>query len=308
MSEASGNPRLDSRPAAPGLTQNCLRLNQLQVMGTHNSYRLDTTPEIFAVLRSLDPALASELEYRHAPLTEQFDEQEIRQIELDVFADPDGGLYSRRIALDALGLPNVTPPELLEPGFKVMHIQEIDFNTTCLTFVICLEEIEAWSDANPRHLPVAVLVELKSEAIPDPLNLGFVTPHPIGPTELDALDAEIRSVFDPRDLITPDDVRGRHATLESAVLAGNWPTLRQARGKVMLLMDNAGSVRDDYLAGHPSLEGRGDLHQCRTRRRRCRLREGQRTRRQRGLHPATRRRWLRRAHPLGYADRGGPFG
>jgi hypothetical protein len=40
------------------------------------------------------------------------------------------------------------------------------------------------------------------------------------------------------------------------VLAGGWPTLGEARGKVMFLMDNGGRYRTDYLAGHPSLAGR----------------------------------------------------
>ncbi|NNE74821.1 MAG: hypothetical protein HKN26_14240 [Acidimicrobiales bacterium] len=253
---AATNRGREERPAPHGLTKRCLRLNQIQVMGTHNSYKLDTTPEILDALAFLDPALASELEYRHVPLAEQFDQQGIRQIELDVFADPEGGLFSQRVALDALDLPNETPPELLEPGMKVMHVQEVDFNTSCLTLVLCLEQVEAWSDAHPRHLPIAVLVELKQAAIPDPLNLGFVTPLPFGTTELDALDAEIRSVFGRHDLITPDDVRGDYATLEDAVLAGHWPNLSRARGKVILLMDNSGTVRDLYRADRPSLEGR----------------------------------------------------
>ncbi len=256
MSASSGNPRLDARPSAPGLTRRCLSLNQIQVMGSHNSYRLDTTPEILDAVALLFPALAPELEYRHVPLPDQFDTQEVRQIELDVMADPDGGLYSRRVALDALGLSNETPPELLEPGFKVLHVQEIDFNSSCLTLVACLETVEEWSDANPRHLPIAVMIELKSDEVPDPLDLGFVTPPPIGPAELDALDAEIRSVFRPRDLVTPDDVRGNHDTLEDAARAGAWPSLADSRGKVILLMDNGGSIRDDYRAGRPSLEGR----------------------------------------------------
>ena len=67
-------------------------------------------------------------------------------------------------------------PELDEPGLKVLHVQEIDFDTTCYTFVQCLQEIRAWSDANPGHLPLTVLVEAKDEAIPDPLDLGFVVP------------------------------------------------------------------------------------------------------------------------------------
>ena len=172
-----------------------------------------------------------------------------------MFADPSGGLYSKRVALTTLGLPNPTLPDLLTPGFKVLHVQDIDFNSTCLTFVECLDAVKGWSDSHPRHLPIAILVELKEGSIPDPFNLGFVTGPPIGGPELDAVDAEIRSVFSPDEMITPDDVRGSHPTLESAVLDGGWPTLAASEGKVMFLMDNA-SKRDLYRAGRPSLEGR----------------------------------------------------
>jgi hypothetical protein len=71
----------------------------------------------------------------------------------------------------------------------------------------------------------------------------------------DALDAEIRSVFPPEEVITPDDVRGHYDTLNEAVLAGNWPTLASARGKVIFLMDQK-AVGPVYLEGHPSLRGR----------------------------------------------------
>lgn len=247
--------RWRSGRSIPGLQDHCLRLNQIQALGTHNSYRLDTTPEILSALRLLDPVLAQELEYRHVPLQEQFDLQGVRQIELDVFADPDGGRYADRVALEALGLADDPDPALFEPGFKVLHVQEIDFNSTCLTLIACLGEVEAWSDDHPRHLPIAVLVELKDSPIPDPLGLGFVTPIPIGPAELADLDAEIGSVFDPGDLITPDDVRGDHTTLDAAVRDDGWPTLREARGRIILLMDNGGQVRTDYLIGRPALEG-----------------------------------------------------
>ena len=253
--EPALSPRSVPSRSIPGLQDNCLRLNQIQVLGTHNSYRLDATPEILGALRLLDPVLAQELEYRHVPLREQFDSQGIRQIELDVFADPDGGLYADRVALESLGLPDEPDPALFEPGFKVLHVQEIDFNSSCLTLIACLGEVEAWSDAHPRHLPIAVLIELKDSTIPDPLNLGFVTPIPIGATELAVLDAEIDSVFEPGDLITPDDVRGDHATLDAAVRNDGWPTLREARGRIVLLMDNGGAVRSDYLIGRPALEG-----------------------------------------------------
>ncbi len=72
----------------------------------------------------------------------------------------------------------------------------------------------------------------------------------------DALDAEIRSVFDEDHLLTPDDVRGEHATLREVVVSGGWPTLDQARGRVYFALDNGGSYRDDYLADHAGLAGR----------------------------------------------------
>jgi hypothetical protein len=237
------------------LQSRCLRLNEIQVIGTHNSYRQPTTPEIFSLLHALDPTLASELEYSHVPLAQQFSGQGARQIELDVFADPAGGLYARRVGLGVAGLPNNAPPALARPGFKVLHIQDLDFNSWCLTFVDCLHQVDDWSDAHPRHLPINILVELKDGAIPDP-GLGFTVPHRIGPAELDALDAEIRSVFRRSEMITPDDVRRGRATLEEAVLADGWPTLARSRGKVMFTMDNGGRYRDDYRAGRPSLQGR----------------------------------------------------
>src|SRR6202007_1368526 len=71
----------------------------------------------------------------------------------------------------------------------------------------------------------------------------------------DVLDAEIRSVFQASELITPDDIRGNHATLEEAVLNNGWLTLKEARGRVVFLMDQR-PVGPLYLEGHPSLKGR----------------------------------------------------
>ncbi len=240
-----------------GLHQVCLRLNQIQVLGTHNSYKQPVPePLLEALAAQFSPELALSLEYSHSPLAEQFEGEEIRQIELDVYADPAGGLYAGRPALDVLGLPNKTPPALLEPGFKVLHINDIDFNSSCLTLVDCLQQVHRWSRSNRNHLPIVILVEFKTEPIPDPLGIGFVKPLPIGPAELDAVDREIRSVFKDHRTIDPEEVRARFATLEDAVLAGNWPTLSRSRGKVMFAMINGGQFRTDYLDGHPSLDGR----------------------------------------------------
>jgi hypothetical protein len=235
----------------------CVKLNEVQVLGSHNSYKLLPPPPIAAALQAFDPELYASIEYEHPPLAVQFEEQGIRQIELDVFADPDGGRYYQRKGYLAVGMnPDSGIPELLEPGYKVLHVQDIDFATTCLTLVACLEEVRDWSDANPGHLPIAILIEGKSDPIPDPLGLGFTVPLPFTTTLLDDLDAEILSVFDRDRLVTPDDLRGEHDTVEAAALAGAWPTLAEARGKVYALFNNGGADRQAYLAGRPNLEGR----------------------------------------------------
>ena len=64
-----------------------------QVLGSHNSYHVIQPPEVMELLRLFSPELADSLEYSHLPLPEQFTDQGIRQIELDVFADREGGLY-----------------------------------------------------------------------------------------------------------------------------------------------------------------------------------------------------------------------
>ncbi|HVM97630.1 MAG TPA: Ca2+-dependent phosphoinositide-specific phospholipase C, partial [Candidatus Acidoferrales bacterium] len=80
-------------------------------------------------------------------------------------------------------------------------------------------------------------------------------PIPIDTAQFDALDAEIRSVLPAEKVITPDEIRGTHATLEEAIKTDGWPTLRKARGRVLFTLDNSGK-RDAYIAGHPSLAGR----------------------------------------------------
>jgi hypothetical protein len=211
---------------------NPVRLNDVQVVGTHNSYHVEPSPESLALITSVAPGLA-DLAVTHPPLREQLEDQSVRQVELDVFADPDGSRW-RPIGT---------------PGFKVFHMEQIDEGSNCTVFVDCLRELRRWSDAHPRHLPIFVLVQPEDGVV----LAGEPNPVPITAESLEALDAEIRSVMKPRDLITPDQVRGKHATVEAAVLANGWPTLDDARGRFVFLLDQR---RDQYLAGHPNLEGR----------------------------------------------------
>lgn len=261
--EVGGSDTTKNTAAAPSV-----RINELQVLGSHNSYHLRPERAVLDAVSAINPALAAEIDYEHLSLTEQLEEHGIRQLELDVYADPDGGRFAERPALEIVGLPTASgEPALEEPGFKVLHIADIDFRSTCLTLVACLEEVETWSSANPDHIPVMIMIEAKSDSLAaqaaaagvDVATLGLRTTEVLAMTRalFDDLEAEILSVFDADRIITPDDVRGDHPTLDDAVRSGEaWPTLDEARGKVLFSLVDLGATRDTYVGDAPALEDR----------------------------------------------------
>ena len=232
-----------------------VRLNEIQVIGSHNSYKILPTQEEQDLIRGVIGDGYNLMEYEHAPLPEQFGDQAVRQIELDVWVDDAGGLFSQPLLRTATGLGPYRPELMDNPGIKAFHVQDVDYVSTCPTFKMCLQHVKSWSDANRGHVPIAILVELKDEPLVVS-GFSFTEPEPWTAAAMDALDAEIRSVFPDHQTIVPDDVRGSASTLREAVLTTGWPTLGESRGKVMFMMDNGGGYRTRYLAGHPSLQGR----------------------------------------------------
>ncbi len=236
-----------------------VHLNQIQVIGSHNSYHAGFAPSERKYLEMKNPKTLRGLDYHHAPLCDQLSGG-VRQVEIDVFADPDSGRFAHPAivrSVAAAGLPadpDFDPQhEMDKPGFKVMHVQDLDERSTCHTFVACLKDVRTWSQAHPRHIPIFILVETKEDTPRDMPNA--VKAEPFTPALFDALDAEIRSVFQPNEVITPDEVRGKASTLVEAVHAGKWPTLAKSRGRVIFLMDQQ-HVGPIYTQGHPSLKGR----------------------------------------------------
>lgn len=232
-----------------------LKLNQIQAIGTHNSFHVAADAKERALLASLSPEQAAQREYTHKPLPVQLETEKVRQIELDIFADSKGGLYADPVFRRDAKLGPYDVPAMAKPGIKVLHEQDVDYHSVCPTLVICLTEVRTWSDAHPQHVPVAINIQFKDG--PLIFNVpGQAVPEKFMVPELDAMDREILSVF-PRDrIITPDDVRGSRGTLNQAVRADAWPTLGESRGKVIFLMINAEPYRSRYLAGHPNLQGR----------------------------------------------------
>ena len=232
------------------------RLNQIQVIGSHNSYHIAPHPAVLELIAASGRRRAESIDYTHPPLAEQLSNLGIRQVELDVYADPKGGLFatpSARKILGGLGKDPGPDPDvdgqLQKPGLKVLHVPDVDFRSTAPTFVAALLQIRAWSRAHRRHVPILIQVELKDESI-----AGTPTrPVHFGRDEIDEVDAEILSVFPKTEILTPDRVRGRFSTLPEAIRAQGWPALDQVRGLVLFALDNVGSLRDLYLEGHPAL-------------------------------------------------------
>lgn len=276
-----------AKPAeeAPELSD-ALPINRLQLVGTHNSYSQGVDPRVLALIEQHLPSMtkliaampdaarrefriahpnevsfSEMLNYRHPSLTEQLD-LGVRGLEIDVNADPKGGAYADPAAYRLLRGQGVTdllpfdPAPLAQPGIKVLHMADIDFRSSCPTFRGCLTEMKAWSDAHPRHIPIFVMIEAKVQSLP--ILPGAAKAPPFTAETYDEIDGTILDVIGRDRLIVPDDVRGGHATLERAVLAGNWPKLGQARGKFVFLLITATGHdgASAYLEGHAGLKGR----------------------------------------------------
>lgn len=233
-----------------------LRMNDVQVIGSHNSFKARIPAAVMAAIRAHNPQEGDALDYDHLPLTAQLD-RGVRQLELDIFADPQGGRYAdpagEKLAKAAGEATGFDRAAMLAPGFKVFHIPDVDYLSGCVTLRRCLREIDDWSRAHPGHLPIMITINAADRPsgrpeITDPLELTA----PL----LDALDDEVRTTLAPGRIITPDEVRGTAPTLRDAVRRRGWPTLSATRGRLYLVLDVRPEVGERYRAGHPSLKGR----------------------------------------------------
>ncbi|MCW1884720.1 phosphatidylinositol-specific phospholipase C1-like protein [Luteolibacter flavescens] len=240
----------------PTLAMASPRLNEIQALGSHNSYHLAPPPALLGTLKTFNKN-AEAWNYSHPPLAKQLD-LGIRQFELDIFLDEKGGLFADPLGLKLAKLRNTKlPPHdpdglWKKPGTKVLHVPDVDCwsNTPLLTGG--LAEMLAWSDKHPRHLPVMILLECKDQPQP-PLP---TKPETFTRERLLGLEKEILSVIPASRILRPDDVRGTSATLREAVMKSGWPEVDSLRGKFIFCLDNTDVIRKRYLEENPSLEGR----------------------------------------------------
>lgn len=191
-----------------------MRINHIQVKGTHNSYHLKPPGP---TIRAYD--------YSHEPLDVQAGQFDVRQFELDVWWMPGDQL-------------------------QVYHNQ-YDSRTTCRTLAICLDVLNIWSLENPQHVPLMIWIEPKEWSWTAADSTMIINAQSM----LEDIEDEISSSWPAERMITPDDVRGNHDDLSTAVTTDGWPLLEESRGKAMFILLGGGDLRADYLADHPNLEG-----------------------------------------------------
>jgi hypothetical protein len=178
-----------------------------------------------------------------------------RSLEFDIAYDPKGGLYKIPAGGSMAGelIADDYIAAMSTPGFKVIHILDIDFNSSCVTLASCLQTVATWSRSHTDHLPI--IIALKSNDDRTPMHCAKL-PVKFDSVDLEALDDEIRQIFKADELITPDAVQGEYATLREAVLARNWPKIGAARGKILFVLDDTPKKTAIYRGSRHSLEGR----------------------------------------------------
>lgn len=229
-------------------------INKIQVIGSHNSYKKAIDYHLFERFKQNDSVSSSKIDYEHIGVTAQLD-MGLRNLEIDVYADSKGGKYAHPRGLDWAKdqAPYDVNKEMSKPGFKVFHIQDLDFRSDFLTLKGGLEKLKKWSDAHPDHTPVFITLEAKDDKMK---GKGYSDPEKFTSETFGQLDQVLAEGLGQDKIITPDQVRGKYKTLEAAVLNDNWPLLKKARGKFLFILDQKGDKMELYIKDHPSLKGR----------------------------------------------------
>ena len=201
-----------------------LPVNTLRMIASHNSYHLEPDWIRRFLIGLAEPEEPAKLRYSHQTLWDQL-ENGVRSFELDVRA--------RR------------------NRFTITHVPLVDNRGPHPDFPLALREIVLWSERHQGHVPIIVLLELKSDWM-------FLDPGlKIWDAEvLDRLDAVVETSVPPAQLLTPEMVLRGAGSLADAVRFLGWPSLGETRGRIMFVVHTDRAIDPLYTAGDPTLTGR----------------------------------------------------
>lgn len=241
-----------------------LELNKIQLLGSHNSYRIKNDTLWNELNRWKHPftkmMVTKSWNYSHLPLDTQLTKYGLRSIELDIYYDPKGGRFYNQKGNKKIKKPISSQEEdLKKPGLKVMHVPDYDYKTHHYLFKDALQTIKDWSDNNPNHEPLFIMVEMK-----DLQFMKFFFPFKNTKTlsfddkAVESIDQEIEDVFgvNSNNIIIPDSLRKNSSTLKESILKNGWPSLNKCKGKIFFVLMGSKKGMKNYLKGHENLSGR----------------------------------------------------
>ncbi len=194
-----------------------VKYNEVAFLGTHNSYKIGSTEQYKKLYDALDVATFSIIgsetaDFTADTLTQQL-ELGIRNLEIDIETVVSDGSVS----------------------FAVSHIPYLDNVSSCYDLALALEEVKLWSENNPGHLPVSVIIEPKRAVVPIDGMRGFNIEYA---NILDNLVSEILG----DTLLTPKDMMGDYASFKDMRENDGWLPLGDTMGKVLVLLHDCSAT------------------------------------------------------------------
>ena len=130
--------------------------------------------------------------------------------------------------------------------FKVTHNSFVDNASSAYDFTKALQEIKMWSDNNPEHIPVIIIVEPKSFVIEINGMKKFSLDY--------AKELEKVIVNELGDsLLTPKDMLRDYDSFKDMRENDDWISLKEAQGKIIVLLHDC-DVTESYIALDESIK------------------------------------------------------
>lgn len=199
------------------------KINQIQYLSTHNSYKKKMPSFYYSIGRAYSDATNQTMHYQYAhnTLTEQLNNG-IRGLELDI-----------RYQFDQ---------------FYVYHQPVTDARTHNPIWKTTLEELLLWSSRNPGHTMVNIIIELKDDSL-----LFNPSYKKLTDELLLNLDKSISYTMGRNKLVTPSFLINNYDNLEEMVANNGWPSFTRTRGKFMFLLHYHNEYTDKYISLDQSL-------------------------------------------------------
>ena len=207
---------------------NGLKFNELRYIATHNSYQTASTDEIKKVYRNLSDLTfgyvnAKTGDFVSPTLTEQLN----------------NGIYSMELDVETFDRDG-------EISFTCMHSPYIEMGTSCYDFELALKEISMWSDNNPNHLPITIIIEVKELFVPLE-NMEFPNIDYIK-----AFDGTLKACLGDK-LFTPADMLGSYESFAALRADNGWCEVKDMLGKVLVILHDC-SLTNEYIKIDSSLK------------------------------------------------------